>query len=103
MEAPLRPLFQAKPNHSQFALLAFYATQDSAAQKFLEAEFRILGLDSVLFSLREPYWRRSKPTKERQNTGDPKFWLAGGKVAPFLDSLFIHCYAPMSGKERIRI
>ena len=50
-EAPLRPLFQAKPNHSQFALLAFYATRDSAAQNFLEAEFRILGFDSVLFAL----------------------------------------------------
>lgn len=103
MEAPLRPLFQAKPNHSQFALLAFYATHDSDAQKFLEAEFRILGLDSVLFSLREPYWRQSKPTTDRQNTGDPRFWLAGGKVAPFLDSLFENSFAPMSGEERIRI
>ena len=98
-EAPLRPLFQAKPNHSQFALLAFYATQDSAAQKFLEAEFRILGFDSVLFSLREPYWR---PPKGRPN-GDPRFWFAAGKVAPFLDSLFEHCFAPMSGVERMRI
>jgi len=103
VEAPLRPLFQAKPNHSQFALLAFYATRDSAAQKFLEAEFRILGFDSVLFSLREPYWRQSKPVKDRRNTGDPRFWLAGGKVAPFLDSLFEHCFAPMIGEERIRI
>jgi len=103
VEAPLRPLFQAKPNHSQFALLAFYATHDSAAQKYLEAEFRILGLDSMLFSLREPYWRQSKTAKDRRNTGDPRFWLAGGKVAPFLDSLFAHCFAPMSGEERIRI
>lgn len=82
-EAPLRPLFQAKPNHSQFALLAFYATRDSAAQKFLKDEFRILGLDSVLFSLREPYWRLSKPPKDPQKTRDPRFWFAGGKVAPF--------------------
>jgi predicted ATPase len=99
-EAPLRPLFQAKPNHSQFALLAFYATQDSDAQKFLEEEFRILGFDSVLFSLREPYW---KPSKDRRKTGDPRFWFAAGKVAPFLDSLFAHCFAPMSGEERMRI
>lgn len=102
-EAPLRPLFQARPHHSQFALLAFYATQDSAAQKFLADEFRIQGLDSVLFSLREPYWRQSKPTKDRRNIGDPRFWLAGGKVAPFLDSLFTHSFAVMSGEERIRI
>lgn len=102
-EAPLRPLFQAKPNHSQFALLAFYATHDSAAQKFLEDEFRIIGLDSVLFSLREPYWRQSKSSKNLRKTGDPRFWFAGGKVAPFLDSLFAHSFLPMSGEERIRI
>jgi predicted ATPase len=99
-EAPLRPLFQAKPHHSQFALLAFYATHDAVAQKFLEDDFRIEGLDSVLFSLREPYW---KPAKGRTNKGDPRFWFAGGKVAPFLDSLFANSFAPMSGKERIRI
>ena len=103
VEAPLRPLFQAKPNHSQFALLAFYATHDSAAQEFLETEFRILSLDSVLFSLREPYWRQPKPSKERRKTGDPRFWFAGGKVAPFLDALFTHSFAPLSGEERIRI
>jgi len=102
-EAPLRSVFQAKANHSQFALLAFYATRDSAAQKFLENEFRILGFDSALFSLREPYWRQAKPVKGRGNTGDPRFWFAGGKVAPFLDSLFANSFAPMSGDERIRI
>lgn len=102
-EAPLRPLFQAKPHHSQFALLAFFATHDAEAQKFLKDEFRIEGLDSVLFSLREPYWRQSKPGTGRDNKGDPRFWFAGGKVAPFLDSLFAHSFAPMSGEERIRI
>jgi ABC-type multidrug transport system ATPase subunit len=99
-EAPLRSVFQAKAHHSQFALLAFYATHDAEAQKFLKDEFRIEGLDSVLFSLREPYW---KPSKNRTNKGDPRFWFAGGKVAPFLDSLFNHSFVPMSGKERIRI
>lgn len=102
-EAPLRPLFQGKPHHSQFALLAFYATHDSAAQKFLEDEFRIVGLDSVLFSLREPYWWHPKLPKDRRNSGDSRFWFAGGKVAPFLNALFKHCFAPMSGEERIRI
>lgn len=74
-EAPLRPIFQAKPTHSQFALLAFYATRDSDAQKFLEEEFRILGFDSALFSLREPYWKQSKPARNRRNVGDPRFWF----------------------------
>lgn len=99
-EAPLRSLFQAKPHHSQFALLAFFATHDAQAQKFLSDEFRIERLDSVLFSLREPYW---KPPRKSKRKGDPRFWFAGGKVAPFLDSLFTHSFAPMSGEERIRI
>jgi len=102
-EAPLRPIFQAKPNHSQFALLAFYATRDAAAQNFLESEFRIVGFDSALFALREPYWHQTKPAQGRRRSGDPRFWLAGGKVAPFLDSLFANCFAPMSGEERVRI
>ncbi len=103
VEAPLRPLFQAKPHHSQFALLAFYATHDEQAQKFLADEFRIEGFDSALFSLREPYWRKHNPPKGRTNKGDPRFWFAGGKVSPFLDSLFEHSLAPMAGEERIRI
>jgi predicted ATPase len=102
-EAPLRSLFQAKPHHSQFALLAFYATRDAAAQRFLEDEFRIVGLDSVLFALREPYWKVPKPSKDRRRAGDPRFWFAAGKVAPFLDSLFDHCFAPMNGDDRVRI
>jgi predicted ATPase len=102
-EAPLRSVFQAKANHSQFALLAFYATHDSAAQKFLENEFRILGFDSALFALREPYWRKTVTSRDRGKSGDPRFWFAGGKVAPFLGSLFNHSFAPMSGDERIRI
>jgi predicted ATPase len=102
-EAPLRPLFQAKPHHSQFALLAFFATRDAAAKKFLEDEFRIVGLDSVLFALREPYWKVQKPSKERRMAGDPRFWFAAGKVAPFLDSLFDNCFVPMSGDDRVRI
>jgi predicted ATPase len=102
-EAALRPLFQAKPHHSQFALLAFYATHDEPAQKYLADEFRIEGFDSALFSLRAPYWNQSKPSTGRSNRGDPRFWFAGGKVSPFLDSLFEHSFAPMAGEERIKI
>jgi predicted ATPase len=101
-EAPLRSLFQAKPHHSQFALLAFYATEDSSAQEFLKNEFRIVGLDSVLFALREPYWSHST-AKGKTKPGDSRFWFAGGKVAPFLNALFDYAFAPMSGRERMRI
>ncbi|MHC4123236.1 MAG: AAA family ATPase [Planctomycetota bacterium] len=102
-EAPLRSLFLAKPHHSQFALLAFFASQDEPAQRFLKKEFHICGLESVLFALREPYWKQSNPSKEKKASGDPRFWYAGGKVAPFLNSLFEYSLAPMTGKKRVRI
>lgn len=101
-EAPLRPLFLAKPHHSQFSLLSFFAANDQTAQAFLRDEFRIEGFDSVLFALHEPYWKeRSK--KDYADSADQRFWNAGGKVATLLDSLFAHALAPMSGKERMKI
>lgn len=102
-EAPLRPLFLAKPHHSQFALLAFFASQDEDAQRFLKEEFHISGLESVLFALHEPYWKQRNPSKDKQASGDPRFWYAGGKVAAFLNSLFQHSFAPMTGKKRVRV
>ena len=98
-EAPLRPLFQAKPHHSQFALLAFYATPDTEVQGFLKEYFRIEGFDSALFSLRQPYWS----SKKGRGKGDPRFWFVTGKVESFVGSLFEHSYAPMGGKEKIKI
>jgi predicted ATPase len=101
-EAPLRPLFLAKPHHSQFSLLSFFAANDETAQTFLKNEFRIAGLDSVLFSLHEPYWnKRSKKTG--LSVDDHRFWKAGGKVSKLLDSLFKHALAPMTGEEKIKI
>jgi predicted ATPase len=101
-EAPLRPLFQAKPHHSQFALLAFYATRDRSAEKFLAHEFRIAKFDSVLFALREPYWYGARKNKLNWK-GDPRFWGAGGKVQPFLDALFSNSLAPMASKGRVQL
>jgi len=99
-EASLRPLFLAKPHHSQFALLSFFAKDDLPAQTFLRNEFRIDGLDSVLFALHEPWYARSK----RAGTDDDeRFWHTGGKVSPLLESLFAHSLAPMAGKQRIRV
>jgi hypothetical protein len=47
-----------KPHHSQFSLLSFFAANDETAKTFLLDEFRIAGLDSVLFALHEPYWNK---------------------------------------------
>ena len=103
-EAPLRSLFLAKPHHSQFALLAFFAANDEPAKKFLHDEFRIEGLQSVLFALHEPHWKRAR----RANTAvdqpdDMRFWRAGGKVAVFLAGLFQHALAPMAGTAKRRV
>jgi predicted ATPase len=101
-EAPLRPLFLAKPHHSQFSLLSFFAASDQPAQAFLHDEFRIAGLDSVLFALHEPYWnKRSK--RAAYDEADQRFWQAGGKVAALLDSLFAHSLAPIAGEQRLRV
>lgn len=101
-EAPLRTLFLTRPQHSQFALLSFFAVDDKKAREFLKREMRIDGLDAVLFALREPYWYKGK--KQNANLdGDPRFWGAGGKVAPFLDSLFENSFAPMAFSERMRL
>jgi predicted ATPase len=100
-EAPLRPLFLAKPHHSQFSLLSFFAKDDDPpARAFLRDEFRIAGLDSVLFALHEPWYVRSKRPAP---SDDQRFWQTGGKVLPLLDSLFQHSLAPMAGKQRMRV
>jgi len=103
IEAPLRPMFLAKPHHSQFALLSFFASQDLPAKEFLSKEFRIEKLYSVLFSLHQPYWKRSRKKEITSKVIDQRFWEAGGRVAGFLDSLFEHCLAPMAGKQRKKI
>jgi predicted ATP-dependent endonuclease of OLD family len=76
-EAPLRPLFQAKPHHSQFALLSFFAAKEENAKRFLQDEFHIEGLESVLFTLREPYWKGKGPKRASADPAqavDQRFW-----------------------------
>ncbi|MGB6293883.1 MAG: AAA family ATPase [Vibrio anguillarum] len=103
-EMSLRTMFLAKPHHSQFALLSFFAKQDEATVKFLLDEFDIESLSSVLFTLQEPYWSSStkKSELEKQNK-DRRFWGAGGNVEPFLNKLFSLAYSPMAGTERKEI
>jgi predicted ATPase len=103
-EAPLRSLFLAKPYHSQFALLSFFAASDEPAKDFLRNEFRISGLQSVLFALHEPYWKRAKrPNRLSPENDDSRFWRAGGKVSAFLDALYSNALAPMAGSSRRRV
>jgi predicted ATPase len=101
-EAPLRALFLARPHHSQFAFLSFFAIDDVEAREFLKREMRIEGLDSVLFALREPYWNKGGKHSDLPGA-DARFWGAAGKVAPFLASLFENAFLPMAFKERLKV
>jgi predicted ATPase len=87
-DRPLRPLFYARPVHSQFVLLSFFNSDDKKVKSFLEEYLLIESLESALFVLHEPDW---PPRKD----GDSRFWGAYGVVAKFLGDLFDCALAPM--------
>lgn len=87
LKGDIRPLFYAKPLHSQFVLLAFFLAKSNAQEReFLRSELGIEELDSVHFVLRKPHW-----AKDRSEL----FWGARGVVREFLDLLFPHALAPI--------
>lgn len=88
LDRPFRPLFYARPVHSQFVLLSFFISEDKKARQFLEEHFGILDLESVMFVLREPTWKNTEG-------GNPRFWGARGVVSGFLDRLYESSLAPM--------
>ena len=95
---PMRPLFYARPIHSQFVLLAFMLKQDDTVREFLSGYLGIEpegGIDSVLFVMREPDWKSTQ--------GNPKFWNARGVVARFLDRLYEIALAPIRLKHKVQI
>jgi predicted ATPase len=86
--SPFRPMFYARPVHSNFVLLAFFTGNDPVVQDFLSEKLRIEGLESVLFILRKPRWK-GRPD------GDARFWRATGTVRNFLAKLWDLSLAPM--------
>lgn len=88
---PMRPLFYARAVHSQFVLLAYFLDTERAAHAFLREYFRITGIESVLFVMREPDWARSR--HERQDSR--AFWGAAGVVRGFLEHLRVVALAPL--------
>jgi predicted ATPase len=96
---PLRPLFYAKPIHSQFALLAFFMTEDSEITEFLHDYPWIEELESALFVLKRPHWAKGQ---KRRKDGDPRFWYAGGVVKDFLSCVYDCALAPLRLSGRIR-
>lgn len=87
LKGDIRPLFYAKPNHSQFVLLAFFLSeQDSIEKAFLREHLGIEGLDSIHFVMRQPGWAKEK---------EELFWGAYGVVRRFLDELIQHTLSPI--------
>tara|TARA_A100001391_G_scaffold159227_1_gene117762 strand:+ start:12339 stop:13982 length:1644 start_codon:yes stop_codon:yes gene_type:complete len=87
LKGDIRPLFYAKPHHSQFVLLAFFLSeQDSAEKAFLREHLGIEGLDSIHFVMRQPGWAKQK---------GELFWGARGVVRRFLDELIKHTLSPV--------
>lgn len=87
LKGDIRPLFYAKPHHSQFVLLAFFLSeQDSVEKAFLREHLGIEGLDSIHFVMRQPGWAKQK---------GELFWGARGVVRRFLDELIQHTLSPI--------
>ncbi|PJX22212.1 chromosome segregation protein SMC [Advenella sp. S44] len=87
LKGDIRPLFYAKPHHSQFVLLAFFLSeQDSAEKTFLREHLSIEGLDSIHFVMRQPGWAKQK---------GELFWGAKGVVRRFLDELIKYSVSPV--------
>ncbi len=87
LKGDIRPLFYAKPHHSQFVLLAFFLSeQDSVEKAFLREHLGIEGLDSIHFVMRQPGWAKQK---------GELFWGARGVVRRFLDELIVHTLSPV--------
>lgn len=86
----LRPLFYARMEHSRFVLLAFFSFFEQNAHDFLQKYMDIESVESVLFVMKEPNWRKSK------NVEKYNFWNARGVVRDFLDDLYDCALAPLN-------
>ncbi|CAI3791991.1 AAA family ATPase [Rheinheimera sp. MM224] len=86
IEEEVRPLFYAKPYHSQFVLLAFFLSgQSEEGRKFLETQLGIKRFHSAHFVFKKPSWFQNK-------NKDDTFWGARGVVRQFLDLLLPNTY-----------
>ncbi|MFB9150972.1 AAA family ATPase [Roseovarius ramblicola] len=87
-------MFFAEPVHSNFVLLSFIVNNTDRTNAFLEKQLGLQdgGIESVLFVLKQPYWK----SKE----GDARFWNSRGIVRDFLAKLYDISLAPIRIKRR---
>ena len=87
-------MFFAEPVHSNFVLLSFIVNNKEQTNAFLEKQLGLEdgGIESVLFVLKQPYWK----SKE----GDARFWNSRGIVRDFLAKLYDISLAPIRIKRR---
>lgn len=87
LKGDIRPLFYARPHHSQFVLLAFFLSEETSPERaFLKEHMGIEALDSIHFVMRKPGWAKKK---------NELFWGARGVVRRFLDDLIKFSLAPV--------
>lgn len=92
IEDEIRPLFYAKPYHSQFALLAFFLSgQSDTGRKFLESQLGIKQFHSAHFVFRKPSWDRDKTDI---------FWGAEGGVREFLKRMLPNTFGVVSANRK---
>ncbi len=102
IEKPMRPLFYARLIHSQFVLLSYFSFDNKESDKFLKDYLGIYGLESVLFILKEPYWKKDREYNDNLNNfGDERFWNAIGVVKGFLSELYNFSLAPIYDIETV--
>ncbi|ENK7463192.1 chromosome segregation protein SMC [Vibrio parahaemolyticus] len=83
IEDEVRPLFYAKPFHSQFVLLAFFLNQQKGVgREFLQDQLGIESFHSAHFVFRRPEWGK--------NNKKDLFWGARGVVRDFLERILPH-------------
>ncbi|MEP4038969.1 AAA family ATPase [Pseudophaeobacter sp.] len=87
-------MFFAEPVHSNFVLLSFIVNNKEQTNAFLEKQFGLEdgGIESVLFVLKQPYWKSQE--------GDGRLWNSRGIVSDFLAKLYDISLAPIRIKRR---
>jgi SMC domain protein len=97
-EGKFRRLFYARPVHSNFVLLAFFALVDKGNTDFLKKYLDIDSLESVLFVTHKPEWAKTKI-----NTTKSEFWGSRGYVREFLDEIYNLSLAPLIESVKVPV